>query len=185
MERTDLFRIIHKYIPPDSPTYPLYMIHCMLVARMAVDIGERLGLSAESITFLEEAALLHDIGIVATNTPSLSCTGMLPYMRHIIEGAKILEAEELPRHARVAERHTNVTKADILERNLPLPPRDLICESIEEEIISFADCFYSKVPDKLWHKKSLAEVRHNFSRYGARKQAILEDWIERFYAKPD
>lgn len=185
MERTDVFRIIHKYIPPDGPTYPLYTVHCMLVARKAVTIGERLGLSAASIAFLEEAALLHDIGIVATDTPSLYCTGTLPYMSHIVEGAKILEAEGLPRHARVAERHANVTKADILERNLPLPARDLICESVEEEIISFADCFYSKIPDNLWYEKSLAEIRQIFGRYGARKQAIIEEWITRFHVKPD
>lgn len=185
MERTDVFRIIHKYIPPDGPTYPLYVIHCMLVARKAVAIGQRLGLADERITFLEEAAMLHDIGIVATDTPSLFCTGTLPYLMHTVEGANILTAEGLPRHARVAERHPNLTVQDIVERKLPLPARDMTCETVEEEIISFADCFYSKVVDNLWHEKPLAEVRRNFSRYGARKQAILEDWIERFYVEPD
>ncbi|MEZ4663586.1 MAG: HD domain-containing protein [Caldilineaceae bacterium] len=185
MDRADVFRIIHKYIPPDGPTYPLYVIHCMLVARKAVAIGQYLGLGDERITFLEEAAMLHDIGIGCTNTPELYCTGTLPYMCHIVEGAKILEAEGLPRHARIAERHANVTKADILQYNLPLPARDLTCETVEEEIISFADCFYSKVRDDLWHEKSLAEIRHIFGRYGARKQAIIEDWIERFYVEPD
>ena len=185
MDRIDVFRIIHKYIPPDSPTYPLYVIHCMLVAQRAVEIGQRLGLAAERVAFLEEAAMLHDIGIVATDTPSLFCTGTLPYLMHTVEGAKLLEAEGLPLHARVAERHANVTKADILERNLPLPARDMTCETEEEEIISFADCFYSKVPDNLWHEKSLTEIRRSFGRYGARKQVIIEEWIERFYAKSD
>ena len=115
MERTDVFRIIHKYIPPDSPTYPLYVIHCMLVAQRAVEIGQRLGLAAERVAFLEEAAMLHDIGIVATNTPSLFCTGTLPYLMHTVEGAKMLAAEGLPLHARVAERHAKGRIVSCLE----------------------------------------------------------------------
>lgn len=187
MERVDYFRVIHKYIPPDSWTYPLYIIHCQLVANRAVTIGMRLKLSDESLQFIEEAAMLHDIGIVRTDTPNLYCTGDLPYVCHVIEGRKILEAEGLPRHAAVAESHIGVgiTKQDIIEQNLPFPPRDIFPKTLEEQIISFADFFYSKNPEKLWHEKSLDKIRKSVAKRGKEKSAILEQWIHKFYAKED
>jgi uncharacterized protein len=187
MERVDYFRIIHKYIAPDSWTYPLYIIHCQLVANRALMIAKRLDLSDESIQFIEEAAMLHDIGIVRTNTPNLFCLGDLPYVCHVIEGRKILEAEGLPRHAAVAASHIGVgiTKADIVEQGLPFPPQDIFPATIEEQIISFADFFYSKNPDKLWQAKSLDKVRNSVAKRGAAKSAILEEWIRKFYAEED
>lgn len=185
MERVDYFRIIHKYIPPDSWTYPLYIIHCQLVASRAVTIGMRLKLSEESLQFIEEAAMLHDIGIVRTDTPNLYCTGDLPYVCHVIEGRKILEAEGLPRHAAVAESHIGVgiTQQDIIEQNLPFPPRDIFPATLEEQIISFADFFYSKNPEKLWQEKPLDKIRKSVAKRGQEKSAILEKWIHKFYAE--
>ena len=182
MDRVDYFKIIHKYIPPDSPTYPLYIIHCQLVANKALKIAERLRLSKMSKRFIEEAAMLHDIGIIRTNTPDLFCTGELPYICHVVEGRKILAAEGLPRHARVAESHIGVglTKEDILEQALPLPLQEIFPESLEEQIISFADFFYSKDADKLWKEKSLTKIRKSVAKRGAQKAAILEGWIEQF-----
>ena len=182
MNQVDYFHIIHKYIPPDSPTYPIYVTHCHMVAKQALDIAERLALSDESKRFIEEAAMLHDIGIIRTDTPSLYCTGDLPYVCHVVEGRKILEAEGLPRHARVAERHigAGLTKEDIARQELPLPAKDIAPESIEEEIISFADFFYSKSAGKLWRAKPLEKIRDNVAKHGERGLATLDDWIERF-----
>ena len=183
MDRVEYFRIIHKYIPPDSPTYPLYVVHCQLVANKALSIARRLQLSEESQTFIEEAAMLHDIGIVRTDTPSLHCTGTLPYVCHVLEGRKILEAEGLPRHAAVAESHIGVgiTQADIHEQGLPFPLRDIFPATLEEKIISFADFFYSKSPDKLWQEKSLDKIRKNVAKRGKEKSKILEQWITEFH----
>ena len=182
MERLDYFRIIHKYIPPDSPTYPIYLIHCQLVAHKALTIAKRLRLSDKKLTFIEEAAMLHDIGIIRTNTPDIFCYGDLPYLCHLSEGRAILEAEGLPRHALVAETHVGVglTKEQIQEQGLPLPPRDMKPTTIEEEIISFADLFYSKNREKLWREKPLKKVRENIAKRGKDQLAILDDWIKRF-----
>lgn len=184
MNRVDYFRIIHKYIPPDSPTYPIYIIHCQLVACKALTIAERLGLSDESKQFIEEAAMLHDIGIIATDTPNIFCTGTLPYVCHVIEGGKILAAEGLPHHARVAETHISVglTADDILKEKLPLPPRDLMPETMEEKIISFADFFYSKDPENLWEEKPLKKIRSSMAKRGKDKLATLDRWIKKFHA---
>jgi uncharacterized protein len=182
MDRVDYFRIIHKYIPPDTLTYPIYIIHVQLVTNKALKIARKLKLSQESQQFIEEAAMLHDIGIIRTHAPEIGCTGDLPYVCHVLEGRKILEAEGLPRHAQVAESHIGVgiSKADIIEQNLPFPPRDIFPETIEEQIISYADFFYSKNPDKLWEEKSLDKVRKSVAKRGKEKAAILEKWIERF-----
>lgn len=182
MERLDYFRIIHKYIPPDSPTYPIYLIHCQLVANKALTIAKRLRLSTKKQSFIEEAAMLHDIGIIRTNTPDIFCYGDLPYICHLSEGRAILEAEGLPRHALVAETHVGVglTKEQIQAQGLPLPQRDMKPTTIEEEIISFADLFYSKNSEKLWREKSLKKVRENIAKRGNDQLAILDDWIKRF-----
>ena len=182
MKRVEYFEIIHRYIPPNSSTYPLYMIHCQLVANKALTVARKLGLSDERMQFIEEAAMLHDIGIFKTDAPSIGCTGTLPYICHLVEGAKILEAEGLPRHARVAERHasTGLTQEEIEAHGLPLPPKDLIPETVEEEVISYADFFYSKLQDTLWQPKSLDAIRRGVARHGEHKLAKLEEWITRF-----
>lgn len=176
------FNIIQKYIPPDSQTYPIYITHCHMVTQKSLEIAERLDLGKGSKRFIEEAAMLHDIGIIKTDTPDLYCTGDLPYLCHGPEGRTILEAEGFPHHARVAETHIGVglRAEDIIAQDLPLPHRDMIPESVEEQIISYADLFYSKNPKKLWWPKSLKKVRKNVAKYGEHQSEILEDWIARF-----
>lgn len=180
------FNIIHKYIPPDSPTYPIYITHCHMVTRKSLEIADRLDLGKASKRFIEEAAMLHDIGIIMTDTPSLHCSGELPYLCHGPEGRKILEAEGLPEHALVAERHIGVglRVKDIIAQELPLPHRDMTSQSIEEEIISYADLFYSKNVKRLWLSKRLEKVHKNVAKYGEHQEQILEDWIARFEELP-
>lgn len=180
--RVEYFSIIHKYIPPDSLVYPIYMTHCHMVTRKALAIGRRLDLNKASLRFIEEAAMLHDIGIIKTDTPVLHCYGNLPYLCHGPEGRAILDAEGLPDHALVAERHIGVglTVEDIVAQELPLPHRDMTCQSVEEEIISYADLFYSKNVKRLWQAKSIGKVRKNTAKHGDRQLQLLERWIQRF-----
>ncbi|MEM7535364.1 MAG: HD domain-containing protein [Chloroflexota bacterium] len=182
MNRETYYQIIHKYIPPNSFTYPIYMIHCQMVTRKALEIADRLELSGEQKTFIEAAAMLHDIGIVKINSPSLYCTGTLDYICHGTEGRTIIEQEGWPVHALVAERHTGtgLTIDDIRTQHLPIPERDMTAQSLEEEIISYADLFYSKNTARLWQAKPMENVYRNVAKYGAEKTAILEDWIARF-----
>lgn len=51
-----------------------------------------------------------------------------------------------PRHAAVCERHTGtgLTKEQIEHEGWPLPARDFIPVTLEEQLICFADKFYSK-----------------------------------------
>lgn len=84
----------------------ILMRHSRDVADRALLIADRhpeLGLDRG---FLEEAAMLHDIGVFRTDAPGIQCFGTEPYICHGMIGAEILRSEGCPRHARVCERHT-------------------------------------------------------------------------------
>lgn len=140
----DYQKIIDRYYPA-SPLRDTLMIHSRAVADMALDIARRGRLHVD-LAFVEEAAMLHDIGIFLTDAPSIHCHGTLPYICHGVEGARIMREEGFPRHALVCERHTGagLTVADIERQHLPLPLRDMTPQSLEEKLICYADKFFSK-----------------------------------------
>lgn len=162
------FAVIARHIPPESPLFEIHCVHASMVANKALAAGRSLGLDAESLRFVEEAALLHDIGIVQVNEPKIHCHGHLPYILHGVEGRRILEAEGLPAHARVAENHVGVgvTRQEIVANNLPLPQKDVLPKSIEDKLICWADLFFSKLPGRLWQEKPLESVRQTVTGYG-------------------
>lgn len=183
MERVDYFKIIQKYIPPHTAAYPIYIIHVTLVTEKALRIAKKLKLSKERQHFIEEACMLHDIGIVKVKAKEIFCNGELPYIHHVVEGRKILEAEGLPLHAKIAENHIGVgglSKEEIIKGKLTLPQRDMLCETLEEKIISYADLFFSKNPEKLWLEKPVKQVRAKAKRLGKRQEKLFEKWQERF-----
>jgi uncharacterized protein len=183
VRKLDYLRIIHKYIPPYSLTYSVYIIHVTLVTAKALEIARRLKLSADQQRFIEEAGMLHDIGIVHVKAKEIGCNGEMPYINHIVEGRKILETEGLPLHARIAENHIGVggiSKEEIIKGKMPLPPRDMLCESIEEKIISYADLFYSKNPKRLFVEKSMKQVRAKVKSYGKRQEKLFKEWSRIF-----
>jgi len=176
------FELIRKYIPYNSRTYPIYVIHVSLVTAKALQIARQKNLSRIQIQFIEEAGMLHDIGICRVHAPSLGCNGNRPYLWHGVAGRKILEKENLPRHALVAERHVGLglTKQEIIQQRLPLPQRDMLPESIAEKIICWADLFFSKRRNRLWEEKSFAQVRTEVSKYGKRQSDLLQHWKHYF-----
>ncbi len=101
-------------------------------------------------------------------TGNANVTGTLPYICHGVEGRKILDAEGLPRHALVCERHTGsgLSVEDIERQNLPLPRRDMLPLSLEEKLICYADKFFSKSGD-IREEKSLDRVLRSMERHGA------------------
>jgi len=181
MKKYWYFDLIHKYIAPDSKGYPYYIIHSSFVAQKAIRIAKKLKLKASQITFIEEAAMLHDIGICQVESEFMGTSGG-PYITHGIIGSQILKKEGYPKHARVAESHngTGLYKQEIIERNLPLPKRDFVPKTIEEKIISYADLFYSKSEKHLWQERTLQEVRELIAKYGLKHNDNLEDWIKKF-----
>ncbi len=125
--------------------------------------------------FIEEAALLHDIGMLLTDTPKINCYGGQPYIVHGILGAELLRKEGLPRHALVCERHIGVglSIADIKEQQLPLPLRDMRPESLEEKIVAYADLFYSKTQKG---KRTAEMVSTALARHNEHKVETFDEW---------
>ena len=165
----DYFKLIQKYLPPDSPLYALYVVHVCLVTHRALSIARKMGLGESSCRFIEEAGMLHDIGICRVREPRLHCQGDLPYLAHGVAGRELLEAEGLPDHALVAERHVGVgiSRREVREAQLPLPERDMLPSSVEEQILTWSDLFYNKVPNLFWQERSLARVEIRVQQYGA------------------
>lgn len=163
---------------------PLAIIigHGRVVADFALNVSHRLGLSENDCSFVEEAALLHDIGVCRINAPGLGMYGELPYIVHGLVGREILEQEGLPLHALVCERHIGVglTVSDIIAQQLPLPLRDMIPLSLPEQIICFADLFFSKTPGRITLQKTPERVRNKLAGFGEGKVQIFDRWMVHF-----
>lgn len=180
----DPIDLLSKFFP-EPEAFRIVLEHSRLVAAKAVAIARTLE-GPVDIPFVEEAALLHDIGICRTFSPGIGCFGNDHYISHGIHGRAILEAEGLPRHALVCERHIGVglTKDDIIAQDLSLPYRNMSPTTLEEEIISFADLFYSKKPATLAQEKSIDAVRHSLRAFGDHKAVIFDQWLVRFATSP-
>ena len=175
-----VMNLIKKYYPPEGKSFQSLVGHSAQVAELAERVAERLaGHCDVDRQFVAEAAWLHDIGIFLTNAPDIGCYGKEPYLAHGILGAQLLDREGLPRHALVCERHIGVgiCIADIRQQGLPLPLRDMTPQSIEEQVVAYADLFFSK------HRKgarSVKAVRAKLAQFGAGKVAIFDTWHDRF-----
>jgi len=173
--------IIVKYYKPKSKAYQILITHCNLVTEKALNIARNHKELLPDLAFIEEAAMLHDIGIFRTNAPHLYCFGEFPYLCHGYLGRELLTEEGYPEHGLVSERHTGVgiTAEDVVSQNLPLPVRDYMPVSVEEQIICFADKFFSKSGD-LTREKSVSEVLKSMQKFGNRHVTRFNEWTEIF-----
>ncbi|MBQ9672176.1 MAG: HD domain-containing protein [Prevotella sp.] len=162
----DYQSIIDKYYPADDDLRRLLVLHSRQVADRCLLIVKKHPELPVDVQFLEEAAMLHDIGIRWCHAPSIFCEGTEPYIKHGPIGADILRSEGYPRHARVAERHTGT--------GLPgLEP-----ETLEEQIVCYADKFYSKSrPDRVL---TVAQAAESLEKFGHEGVMTFLGWAERF-----
>ena len=174
---SDVFRIIDKYYDRSSPAYVLLVEHGRMVGKKSLELARRMEASGLDLQFIEEAALLHDVGIFMTDGPKMGCYGEKKYICHGYLGRELLDREGLPLHGLVCERHIGlgITVADIERHNLPLPRREMVPLSMEEKIICYADKFYSKRMSSLHEEKTLEKVRQEMLRYGADKLSIFDE----------
>lgn len=174
------YALISEFYAPGSETHRILIRHGEQVAARALATARRLSAAAPDLRFIEEAALLHDIGVFMTRAPKIGCTGPHSYVCHGYLGRELLERRGLVRHALVCERHVGVgiPLEEIRRRCLPLPLRDMRPVSLEEEIIAYADKFYSKGGEDA--EKSVAEILRGLERYGPDKAALFRAWVRRF-----
>jgi uncharacterized protein len=172
--------ILEKYYSPSSDAYKILLNHSRSVADKALSIA---GLHPEmniDRQFVEEAAMLHDIGILYCNAPPIGCTGKEPYIRHGILGAELLRREGFPRHALVCERHTGtgIYRETVEKLNLPLPYKDYFPVTLEEQLICFADKFFSK--KKLGKELEIGKIQSMLHRYGEDNVLRFNNWCKLF-----
>lgn len=176
----DYQKIIDRYYPEDNALRHILLTHSRAVADRALLIADRHPELQLDHTFLEEAAMLHDIGVCRTDAAGIECFGTEPYIRHGVIGAEMLRTEGYPRHARVCERHTGtgITRKAIEERSLPLPHRDFLPETMEEQVICYADKFLSK--SHLDRVRTVEEAARSLAKFGDDGVKRFLGWAEMF-----
>ena len=176
----DALAIINKYYPEDNELKHILLTHSRSVADKALWIADRHPELELDRQFLEEAALLHDIGVFLTDAPGIHCHGTHPYICHGYLGSELMQKEGYPRHALVCERHTGagMSLQSILDQQLPVPHRDMLPVSLEEQVVCFADKFFSKT--HLDREKSPEKVLKSISRFGEEGVLRFNDLCKRF-----
>ncbi len=156
------------------------VIHSLAVAGKAMKILDAHHELRLNRSFVKEAALLHDIGIFQTDAPGIQCFGENPYIAHGYLGAEILRAEGFPQHALVCERHTGagLSLQEIIDRQLPIPHREMLPVTMEEQLICFADKFFSKT--RLDEEKTVEKARQSIAKYGEEGLSRFDRWCSLF-----
>lgn len=172
--------IINKYYPEENELKHILLVHSRQVADKALLIADAHPELNLDKTFLEEAALLHDIGIFETDAPDIQCFGTNPYICHGYLGAELMRKEGYPCHALVCERHTGagLSLAEIERQQLPVPHREMVPVSEEEQVICFADKFYSKT--KLGKEKTVEKALKSIAKYGEEGSIRFQIWCKRY-----
>jgi uncharacterized protein len=174
--------IINEFYELGSLCHNILIVHSTAVATKALAVARRVSHLNPDLGFIQEAAMIHDIGIFLTDAPSIGCKGRHPYVCHGVMGRKLMEGKGLPRHALVCERHVGVglTIEEIKARNLPLPLRDMVPITLEEQIVCYADKFFSKKNSSNGHEMLLDDVIKDLEKRGQDKVQRFMDWAKLF-----
>lgn len=200
----DYLALLHRYYPEDNALRRMLLHHSRQVCARALQIVERHPELGANRNLVEAGAMLHDIGIFLTDAPGIHCHGTAHYILHGSLGAQLLrnEAEQLKEEklqevelqevqlqeelhfyealARICERHTGtgLTRQTIIERGLPDPQQDLLPETIEEQIICYADKFYSK--SHLERERTIPQTLQSLEKFGDEGVEKFRHWTELF-----
>ena len=178
--------ILEKYYDRSSKTFEILVEHGRQVASKAVKVAEKVADLRPDVEFIKQAAMLHDIGILYTDSPVLGCRGKHPYICHGILGGKLLENIGLKEYKNICERHVGVgiSAEDVRRFNLPLPERNMVPISIEEQIICYADKFFSKNGNSQTEseEKTVDQILSSLKAYGQSKVERFQKWVEMFEA---
>lgn len=176
----DYQQIINKYYDPHSELYRILWVHSRRVADKALQIAEAHPELNLDKVFLEEAAMVHDIGIFRTDAPGICCHGTEPYICHGWLGAELMRSEGYPRHAGVCQHHTGagLTLQQILEQQLPVPHQDMLPVTLEEQVICYADKFFSKThPER---EKTGEQALRSLQKFGPEGVERFRQWMRLF-----
>lgn len=133
----EALKLLVKYAP-DKKSYSAVLKHVKAVQKVAINLVKNIVDINCDKEFIKIASLLHDIG--RFDCPPNS--GKDKIIQHGIIGSRILKKEGWPKaYQRVCETHIGIgirTK-DIIEQKLPLPLKDYVPKTFEENLIAYAD----------------------------------------------
>ncbi|WP_250035479.1 HD domain-containing protein [Paractinoplanes maris] len=169
----DEIRALHERLAPDRAAFDLVWTHCLIVGEIAARL-----LTDEDRDLVRAGALLHDVGVHRL-APGEA------YLRHGLLGHELLRALDLPEPlARICSHHTGVgiTRDDVLEQRLPLPPDDYVAETAEEALVMYADKFHSKTTPPRFN--TATSYAASLTRFGPDKAPRFAAMVD-LYGEPD
>lgn len=146
--KTEIERLHHKYAP-NQRVYDLVYGHCQVVAEIALWCTRNVTDDNVDKQLLETAALLHDVGSYAFFNDQGEGVNDRLYPQHAILGARILADEGVDESVTdIIATHVllGLSKAEIVSKPWPLPERSYEPQSIEGQLLCYADRFHSKHP---------------------------------------
>ena len=195
---------LHRQYAPSQAAYELIHTHCQIVAalavRMADQVNERLLRGDDPEGVLPErpldrdlvriGALLHDIGTYRILKDDGSQGRPLTfqgdrYIEHGLEGYRLLLGAGVDESvAQFARNHTGVglTRRQVEEEHLNLPPDDYLPVNPEQEVVMYADKFHSKHQPPIFVSEPTAAKRT--AKYGPNNLARWRQLVAR-YGVPD
>ncbi|MFI5711376.1 HDIG domain-containing metalloprotein [Kribbella sp. NPDC051620] len=169
-------RDLHAQYAPTRAAFELVRSHCQIVCDLAEQVLKSNNLQVDG-DLVRAGALLHDIGVYRLDGSA--------YIRHGVLGYELLRSLDFPEAlSRFCSHHTGVglTREDIAEQGLPIPPGDYLADTVEEELVMYADKFHSKTDPPTF--LTAAEYQTSVLRFGAAKAARFTDLVAR-YGEPD
>ncbi len=176
----NMIDLLHSFCEGNDALAHILTVHSTQVAEKALRVLDAHPELGADRAFVYEAAMLHDVGVVQCSAPRIHCFGVHHYVEHGYLGAAVLRELGYTRHALVAERHTGtgITAEQIVSQNLPIPMGDYRPVSIEEQVVCYADKFFSKT--KLDTELTVERIRENLARFGDESVAKFDAWHEVF-----
>jgi uncharacterized protein len=176
-------RALHERYAPTAEAFESVYTHCLIVCAVAEQLLEhhRPALEAQLV---RAGCLLHDIGVYRLYDPA----GKLDhanYIQHGVLGHELLRDLGFPEEiCRFCSHHTGMglTRDDVLRQALPIPARDYLAESGEEQLVMYADKFHSKTTPPVFVTADTYAM--NVRAFGADKATAFASLRQR-YGEPD
>lgn len=163
---------LHKKYAPTQAAFDLVFTHSQIVWELAEQLIDKSSLTVNP-DLVKAGCLLHDVGVYRLYLPDGEIDHA-NYIKHGTEGYALLKEEGFDEQlSRFASCHTGVglTKQEIEEEGIPIPPADYFAETPEEQLIMYADKFHTKTtPPKFMTPDTYAEKQRKFG----------EEKVERF-----
>ncbi|MGK5519991.1 HD domain-containing protein [Micromonospora sp. URMC 107] len=176
-------RALHERYAPTEEAFLLVYTHCQIVCAVAEQLLDR-HRSALDVALVRAGCLLHDIGVYRL----YDATGRLDqenYIRHGMLGHALLRDLGFPELVgRFCSHHTGVglTREDVQRQRLPLPVDDYTADTVEEQLVMYADKFHSKTTPPTF--VTTASYAAGVRRFGADKVARFAALVEKL-GEPD